>query len=139
MKNFWNREEHLPTGQYFHRKAGRCVLDYKNGLKEADDTEAFVFFTADQPWLRGETVLELIELFLREGKGIACVEHSGKTGNPCIFSRKYFGELMELEGDVGGKRVIRKHREDTAVLEVLDERELTDVDVAGRITKYGRR
>ena len=22
MKNFWNREEHLPTGQYFHRKAG---------------------------------------------------------------------------------------------------------------------
>ena len=111
----------------------------KNGLKEADDTEAFVFFTADQPWLRGETVLELIELFLREGKGIACVEHSGKTGNPCIFSRKYFGELMELEGDVGGKRVIRKHREDTAVLEVLDERELTDVDVAGRITKYGRR
>ena len=111
----------------------------KNGLKEADDAEAFVFFTADQPWLRGETVLELIELFLREGKGIACVEHSGKTGNPCIFSRKYFGELMELEGDVGGKRVIRKHREDTAVLEVLDERELTDVDVAGRITKYGRR
>ena len=46
---------------------------------------------------------------------------------------------MQLEGDVGGKRVIRKHREDTAVLEVLDERELTDVDVAGRITKYGRR
>ena len=44
-----------------------------------------------------------------------------------------------LTGDVGGKRVIRKHREDTAVLEVLDERELTDVDVAGRITKYGRR
>ena len=76
---------------------------------------------------------------MREGKGIACVEHSGKTGNPCIFSRKYFGELMELEGDVGGKRVIRKHREDTAVLEVLDERELTDVDVKGRITKYGRR
>ena len=98
-----------------------------------------MFTVSDLPWLRGETVLELIELFLREGKGIACVEHSGKTGNPCIFSRKYFGELMELEGDVGGKRVIRKHREDTAVLEILDERELTDVDVAGRITKYGRR
>ena len=35
---------------------------------------------------------------------------------------------MELEGDVGGKRVIRKHREDTAVLDVPDERELLDVD-----------
>lgn len=28
----------------------------KNGLKEADDTEAFVFFTADQPWLREKTM-----------------------------------------------------------------------------------
>lgn len=37
-------------------------------------------------------------------------------------------ELMELEGDVGGKRVIRKHREDTVVLDVSDERELLDVD-----------
>lgn len=109
------------------------------GLRKNRDADACLFTVSDQPWLRGETVLELIELFLREGKGIACVEHSGKTGNPCIFSRKYFGELMELEGDVGGKRVIRKHREDTAVLEVLDERELTDVDVAVRITKYGRR
>lgn len=28
----------------------------KNGLKEADDAEAFVFFTADQPWLREKTM-----------------------------------------------------------------------------------
>ena len=101
------------------------------GLRKNWDADACLFTVSDQPWLRGETILELIELFLKEGKGIACVQHSGKTGNPCIFSRKYFGELMELEGDVGGKRVIRKHREDTAVLEVLDERELIDVDVAG--------
>ena len=104
------------------------------GLRKNWDADACLFTVSDQPWLRGETILELIELFLKEGKGIACVEHGGKTGNPCIFSRKYFGELMELEGDVGGKRVIRKHREDTAVLEVLDERELIDVDVLGKVT-----
>ena len=45
---------------------------------------------------------------------------------------------MQLEGDVGGKKVIRKHREDTAVLDVLDERELTDVDVVGRVTNERR-
>lgn len=87
-----------------------------------------LFTVSDQPWLRCETILELIEKFRKEKKGIACVQHNGKTGNPCIFSGKYFDELMELEGDVGGKRVIRKHREDTAVLDVPDERELLDVD-----------
>ena len=48
--------------------------------------------------------------------------------NGKIVERGTFDELMELEGDVGGKRVIRKHREDTAVLDVPDERELLDVD-----------
>lgn len=98
------------------------------GLRGSWDTDACLFTVSDQPWLRCETLLELIEKFRKEKKGIACVQHNGKTGNPCIFSGKYFDELMELEGDVGGKRVIRKHREDTAVLDVPDERELLDVD-----------
>lgn len=98
------------------------------GLRGSWDTDACLFTVSDQPWLRCETILELIEKFRKEKKGIACVQHNGKTGNPCIFSGKYFDELMELEGDVGGKRVIRKHREDTAVLDVPDERELLDVD-----------
>lgn len=98
------------------------------GLRGSWDTDACLFTVSDQPWLRCETILELIEKFRKEKKGIACVQHNGKTGNPCIFSGKYFDELMELEGDVGGKRVIRKHREDTVVLDVSDERELLDVD-----------
>lgn len=108
------------------------------GLRDNRNTDACLFTVSDQPWLRCETILNLIELFLKEKKGIACVQHEGKTGNPCIFSRKYFEELMELEGDVGGKRVIRKHRDDTSVLDVLDERELVDVDVMGGIMTNGR-
>ena len=108
------------------------------GLSGIRDADACLFTVSDQPWLRCETILELIEKFQREKKGIACVQHNGKTGNPCIFSGKYFDELMKLEGDVGGKKVIRKHREDTAVLDVLDERELTDVDVVGRVTNERR-
>jgi len=57
------------------------------------------------------------------------VEHDGKTGNPCVFSKKYYGELMELSGDVGGKRVVVAHRGDVAVMKVEDGREMVDVDV----------
>ena len=72
----------------------------------------------------------LVDVFLREGKGIACVEHDGKTGNPCVFSKKYYGELMKLSGDVGGKRVVVAHRGDVAVMKVEDGREMVDVDFA---------
>ena len=69
---------------------------------------------------------------MRDGKGIACVEHDGKTGNPCVFSKKYYEELMKLSGDVGGKRVVVAHREDVAVMKVEDGREMVDVDFFGR-------
>ena len=40
------------------------------------------------------------------------------------------GELMELSGDVGGKRVVVAHRGDVAVMKVEDGREMVDVDFA---------
>lgn len=102
----------------------------KIGLRGNRDMDACLFTVADQPWLRGETILGLVRVFLREGKGIACVEYDGKLGNPCIFSKKYFEELMKLSGDVGGKRVVVSHRVDVAVMRVENGREMVDVDVA---------
>ena len=55
--------------------------------------------------------------------------HGEKTGNPCIFSQKYYQELMEITGDRGGKQIIKKYPEDVAYLFVGDARELQDVDV----------
>ena len=57
--------------------------------------DACLFTVSDQPWLRGETILALVGVFLREGKGIACVEYGGKLGNPCVFSERYYGELFK--------------------------------------------
>ncbi|MDO4336698.1 MAG: nucleotidyltransferase family protein [Eubacteriales bacterium] len=103
----------------------------KIGLGANQDADAFLFTVSDQPWLRAETILGLIECYMHSSKGIACVSHNGKTGNPCMFSSGYFSELLRLTGDVGGKRIISANPGDTAILEVPDGRELTDVDVRG--------
>ena len=103
----------------------------KIGLRRNREMDACLFTVSDQPWLRGETILALIGVFLRERKGIACVEYEGKLGNPCAFSERYYGELMGLEGDVGGKRVVVRNRGDVAVMKVVDGMEVTDVDVRG--------
>lgn len=104
-------------------------LSLKIGLKCVSDTDACLFTVADQPWLTENTIVELIELFKREKKGMACTIQNGKTGNPCIFSQKYYQELCKISGDRGGKVLIKKYPEDVAYLEVRNARELQDVDV----------
>ena len=46
----------------------------------------------------------------------------------CIFSRKYYQELMEITGDKGGKQIINRHPDDVVYLEIKDARELVDID-----------
>ena len=104
-------------------------LSLKIGLECVQDTDACLFTVADQPWLTETTMIELVELFKRKKKGMACTVWENKTGNPCIFASKYYQELRELSGDRGGKVLIKKHPEDVAYLQIEDARELQDVDV----------
>ena len=117
----------IPVIRNPHPEEG-IASSMKLGLAGFSDTDACLFSVADQPWLKAETVMKLVKLFLDSGKGIACLSENGVPGNPCIFSRKYYPELMELTGDRGGKRVLNKHPEDTVFLEAEDGRELKDVD-----------
>lgn len=100
----------------------------KIGLNANLDADAVLFTVSDQPWLTCDTICKLIQTFLDSGKEIACISFQGKMGNPCIFSKKYYEDLLSLEGDKGGKRVIMKHLEDTCIYEVNDAREFEDID-----------
>ena len=98
------------------------------GLVAAKESSACLFTVSDQPWLTTETIVELVHKFLSEHKGMACTLLGTKTGNPCIFSRKYYQELMEITGDKGGKQIINRHPDDVVYLEIKDARELVDID-----------
>ena len=98
------------------------------GLAAAKESSACLFTVSDQPWLTTETIVELVHKFLSEHKGMACTLLGTKTGNPCIFSRKYYQELMEITGDKGGKQIINRHPDDVVYLEIKDARELVDID-----------
>jgi probable selenium-dependent hydroxylase accessory protein YqeC len=111
----------------------------KLGISAVGDSEAYLFTVCDQPKLTGTTFYRLTEAYHYGGASIAAVKpdvysaESGPEGkksaggSPNIFSCRYRDELMSLEGDKGGKRVIRKHEDDTVYIEVPAE-ELYDVD-----------
>lgn len=94
-------------------------------LELCPEIEAVMFMVCDQPWLRSETLNRMITNF---DYGIMALEYNGQHGNPAIFSRKYFHELMQLTGDVGGRQVMEKHKEAVYYLKVFDEKELRDID-----------
>ena len=52
----------------------------------------------------------------------------GKWEIHVFFDRKYYNELLSLEGDKGGKKVIMKHLDDTQIYEIEAGRELEDID-----------
>ncbi len=91
------------------------------------DTDAFLYFVADQPCMKGETIAKFVRSFLKSGKGIGCVCAGGHRGSPNIFRRRYKKELLSLEGDQGGRQIMEKYPEDIWMMEV-DERELRDID-----------
>lgn len=102
-------------------------LGLKECLKENPQIEGVLFSVCDQPNLTLPTMFELIRTaMLRPGK-IICSGHNGVPGNPVLWSKEYFDELMTLEGDTGGKKVLECHREQRVLVEIEAE-ELKDID-----------
>lgn len=104
----------------------------KIGLRANADVDAALFTVSDQPWLKAETICALTGTFLASSKGIACPaakeEEEIRIGNPCLFSKEYFRELLALTGDTGGKKVIKRHLNDTELYFLEEKKELKDID-----------
>lgn len=102
----------------------------KMGLEAAlsDGTLSGVLFSVcDQPELTISTLQRLLNTAVLHPGSIVCAGHGGRAGNPVLWDCRYFPELMELTGDVGGKQIMERHRDQLRIVET-EERELNDVD-----------
>lgn len=97
------------------------------GLTALRDCDSAAFLVSDQPLLRRSTLCGLLSLAREQPDRITALGHNGVRGNPCIFPKRFFPELMQLTEDHGGNIVIRAHPEQLLLWETSAE-ELTDVD-----------
>jgi molybdenum cofactor cytidylyltransferase len=63
-----------------------------------------------------------------KGALIAVPTIDGKRGNPVVWSRRFFADLMTVEGDVGARYLIGRYAEAVAEVPVSGSAALTDVD-----------
>ena len=97
------------------------------GTKALSDCDGILFLLADQPLLRPSSCEKIIKTFqLHPGK-IVCAKSSDHIGNPTVFPKILFPELLALRGDRGGKQIIKSHPELTVNVEI-DPEELWDCD-----------
>jgi molybdenum cofactor cytidylyltransferase len=63
-----------------------------------------------------------------KGALVAVPTMDGKRGNPVVWSRRFFPELMAVEGDIGARYLIGRYPEAVAEVPVSGTAVLTDVD-----------
>ena len=104
----------LTTVENPHPEHGisRSIAIGLRALPEAAD--AALIGVADQPYLTAEAIDALVKAFA-PGR-IIVPKWGDHRGNPPVFDRAFFPELLALSGDHGGQRVIAAHPD--AVTEV---------------------
>jgi molybdenum cofactor cytidylyltransferase len=100
------------------------------GMQALDPhSQGILIALADQPFIPPQVVDQLIERFAAGRKGIVIPAYEGRQGHPVILDRKrYEAELLALQGDVGGKEIVRKHQDDCLEVAVETKGVLMDID-----------
>ena len=63
-----------------------------------------------------------------KGALIAVPSIDGQRGNPVVWSRRFFPELMAVQGDIGARQLISRYSEAVAEVPLSGSAALTDID-----------
>jgi len=108
----------------------------KIGVRAAfKDSDGVMMIPGDQPLVTVKHLKDVLEKFESSNLGIAATSCGKEIRNPAIFSIKYYEDLMELNGDSGGRKLFEKHRDDLITVELEDCRMLEDLDYPDDLPK----
>ena len=83
----------------------------------------------DMPLIDARLIDRLMEAFAPDrGSLIVVPVAGGRRGNPVLWSRRFFPELMALDGDIGARHLIAQHAEAVAEVEVEGKSAFLDID-----------
>lgn len=116
------RNEHPQEGISWSLRLGLAEIRKKN-----PDVTGVVFAVCDQPYLEDRSMELIFEQAYQNPDRIVCAASEEGKGNPVYWGKKYFPELMNTSGDIGGKQIMKKHEEEI-ILCRIPKNELKDVD-----------
>ena len=94
-----------------------------------------MFLLGDQPFVDAELINWLLDRFRRSDKDICVPVCHGKRGNPTLFTRAFYPQLLNIRGDVGGRQVIQAHPESVLYVVIDNPLYLQDIDTSGDVER----
>ncbi|MDG4592232.1 MAG: nucleotidyltransferase family protein [Defluviicoccus sp.] len=98
---------------------------------EATAADGALIILGDMPFVESSHLDRLIAAFTASGGSALCVPtHAGRRGNPRLWPRGSFPQLMRLEGDVGGRDLLASGAFNVLEVAMDDDAVLRDIDTA---------
>lgn len=98
----------------------------KLGVKNSPKCDGYMFFVGDQPLLNKDDIEKLVKVFKEDTNYIVIPKYKDKCGNPVIYPTIYKEQILKLEGDKGGKNIIKSS--DKIKYVDVSENTLFDID-----------
>ncbi len=111
----------------------------KTGIGEVgEDAEAVLIVLADQPLLEPEVIDRLIERYEESDDLIVAPAYKGERGHPVLLDISLKKELMNIEGDIGARNILKNRKKDFSKIEVETPSVVMDIDTNKDIEKIER-
>ena len=99
------------------------------GLREVPARcAAAIFLHGDQPYVTPALLDRMIDRFRATWATVVRPEAGGRPANPVLMSAALFPEVLEQQGDVGGREVVERHAAEVSLVTVDDPRLCADID-----------
>ena len=118
--------------EFIHNK------NFQNGISSSvvtaiksapEDCSAILIGLGDMPKITVSHINKLIDAYNPlEGRAICVPTWKGKRGNPVLWARRFFPEMLQLKGDFGAKELMGKYAELVVEVEMNDNGIIIDID-----------
>jgi molybdenum cofactor cytidylyltransferase len=112
--------------------------DYAGGLGTSlargigavpEEADGAIVCLGDMPQVDSALIDKLLAAFDPErGTLVVVPSIDGRRGNPVVWSRRFFGDLMAITGDIGARHLIGQYAEAVVEVPLAGDAALTDID-----------
>ncbi|HEY1857181.1 molybdopterin-binding/glycosyltransferase family 2 protein [Acidocella sp.] len=100
------------------------------------ESGAALICLGDMPLVEPGVLNQLVAAFApQEGREIVLPSVNGQRGNPVLWGRRFFDELLALTGDAGARQILHRHMEFVAEVPVQSDTVLRDFDTPEDLKK----
>jgi len=111
----------LPIETYYHKhweegQGSSLAMGLRQLVELNPEIDAALIALIDQPRLHAGHIIKMMEIYRPREACIVASGYAGTYGVPTLVDQCYFGEMYQLQGEHGGKKVLRKHEEQIIIV-----------------------